>query len=299
MVTYTNVSARALRVSLHISQWNAARFDRTVSDELTKDKHAAADHARVNKHLFGTKRASRLTAPEFAAVKDAAEALYLFHIVQTLPWSGMGRNGQRLLPTSNYMTYTDGIRTRGNALRSAASDFIDVYPRLKAEAMLRLGDLAKDGDFLDDDVIAERFSYDVAFSPVPSTGDIRVDLPADQIDALEADVTSRVESATRLAMDDAWKRLHDAVARIRKAASTDGVVRSNLIDSVREVCDVLARLNIADDERLNAMRRKVEIELTSITVEDLRGNDAVRADTEDRAAKIMASMSAFYSPVAA
>lgn len=109
----------------------------------------------------------------------------------------------------------------------------------------------------------------------------------------------RVEEAVREAMDDGWRRLHDAVARIRKATGSDGIVRGTLIENARAVCDVLVRLNVAQDERLEAMRRRVEAELTTLAVEDLRTDERLRADTVRRADAIMATMGAFYTPAPA
>ena len=96
----------------------------------------------------------------------------------------------------------------------------------------------------------------------------------------------------------AGERLHEAVLRIRKASGEDGIVRGNLIEHARETCDLLVRLNVAEDERLDAVRERVERELTVLSVEDLRKDDRLRDDTARRAGEIIAAMGAFYTPVA-
>lgn len=301
MTDYTNVSARAMLVSLRISTWDAQRYDREVSDEVADAKRADKSSGRYNKHLFGSRKSSRAIAPEFAAVHDAALALYNFHMENTLPW---GTNGDRLLATANYYAYSDGVRTRGLALEHAAADFVAAYPRLKDEARLRLGSLYRDDDFPPVSDVRHRFTFDVAIWPVPSGGDIRVDLPADQISAIEAQINSKAESRARDAMREAWARLHQVVDRIRRAASeAEGGRRnpvfSTLMTNARETCALLARLNVGEDERLDALRKRVEDELTVIEVEDLRTDERLRADTSRRAEDIANAMSAFYSPPAA
>lgn len=298
MVDYTNVSARAMLVDLHVSIWSAQRFNRDVSDEVAERKRADRYSGRYNVHLFGTRRAGRKIAPEFSAVHDAADALYQFHIANTLPFGG---NGERLLSTANYFAYTDGVRQRGTSLERAADAFAQAYPQLKQEAEARLGELYRPDDFLPDDEVRQRFGWSVEFKPVPASGDIRVDLPADEVAKIEQQIAVRVEGTVREAMQEAWDRLRHSVERIRSAAGTSesgraGTVRDTLIESVRETCEILGRLNVAQDERLDDLRRRVEHDLTSIAVEDLRKDDRLRADTELKAADIIAQMSAFYQP---
>ena len=296
MTDYTNVSARAMLADLTISLWQAQRFNRAVSDEVADRKHAARDAGRYNVHLFGTRRKSKEVAPEFAAVHDAASALYDFHVAQTLPWGG---RGERLLATANFVAYSDGIRARGARFRQAADLFVDAYPRLCAAAPQRLGALYDEADFPPADEVRRRFGYEVEFLPVPNGGDLRVDLPADAIAEIEQQVAARVEARAREAMADAWRRLYEAVARIRKAAGETesgrkGAVRDTLIAHAQETCAILASINVAQDERLDVLRRRVEEELTGIAVEDLRTDTRLRQDTARRAEDIMAAMGAFY-----
>jgi len=137
---------------------------------------------------------------------------------------------------------------------------------------------------------------------VPSGDDIRLALPADEVDRIRQQVTAAAEDATRDAMRNAWERLHEAVGRIHKATGKDGVVRPNLMDHAREVVDVLARLNIGGDVELEQLRQRVERELVAAVpdVEVLKKgkDDAARATTQKTAADIMAAMAAHYAPPA-
>lgn len=298
MVNYSDVSARAMLVSLHISVWDAQRYNREVSDEVAEQKQAEKHSGRYNVHLFGSRKRSKEIAPEFAAVHDAASQLYDFHIQNTLPW---GTTGERLLATKAYYQYTDGVRLRGMRLERAAAEFADAYPRLVEEAKARLAGLYREDDFPPASEVRRRFGWSVDVGPVPSAGDLRVDLPADQLAAIEQQVTARAEERTREAMGDAWARLHQVVERIRRASGETATGRKSpvfdtLIESARETCELLARLNVGEDERLEEMRQRVEQELTDIAVEDLRTDAKVRQDTTRRATDIASAMSAFYAP---
>jgi len=292
MTDYTNAAARAMLVSLNISTWAARKFDKGATAQVNAQNKASDKAGRYNKHLLAG-------APEHEALISACEAARDLHYSQTLPWSD---KGSRLLPTANFMEYTKAMRKQFAALDALLSTFVQRYPALvdaAAEQHAALGQLFNRAEYPKAADIARRFSWAMHFDQVPS-GDFRVDLPADQLDMISAEVRSRSEAATRDAMQGAWERLHDAVARIHKATdeSGKGIVRGTLIDNCRNVVDVLVRLNVAGDERLEAMRQRVEKDLSQLDVADLRKDGKVRKDTAAKARNIMDAMSAFYAPQA-
>lgn len=294
MTNYTNVGSRALLVTLNVSVWIAQRFDKDVSDEVADAKGAERHSGRYNKHLFGTRRAGRLIAPEFFAAIDAGDTLRKIHNRETLPWSREG--GERLLTTKNYFEYMKLIRAAGREFETAVADFVRAYPRLILEAKPRLGEIFDVDDFIDVDEVKQHFAWSISLARVPAGGDVRIDLPPEVVATIERDIESSVEARVREAMLDAWQRLREAVARIAKASREEGIIRDNLIEHAKEVCSVIARLNVAESAELDEMRERVERELTDLAVEDLRKDEKLRKDTESRANDIIAQMSAFYEP---
>lgn len=290
MTDYSTVSARAMLVQLNISTWSGRKFDKGATAKVNSDNKASSKAGRYNKHLLAG-------AAEHEALITACENARAMHYVQTLPWSDIG---SRLLPTANFMVYSEKMRKAFALCDERLADFVDAYPSLVDAAEQEhtaLGKLFNRADYPRASEIKHRFSWKLNFDQVP-TGDFRVDLPADQLEQFSADVRRRTIDATKEAMDGAWARLRDAVARIHKASSPDGVVRSTLIENARSVCDILGRLNVAGDERLDAMRERVERELAQLDLDDLRKDDTVRADTAKKAKRIMDAMSQFYSPSA-
>ena len=289
MTDYTTVSARAMLVTLTMSSWSARKLDKAVSREVNDAHAASAKAGRYNKHLLAWAKEYKTLISRMVAAREA-------HYGQTLPWAD---TGWRLLPTANYLQYMDAMRKEFAAMDALRADFMEAYPRLVDEAQRQheaLGRLWQREDYPTARAMRAKFSWALEWRPVPSAGDIRVDLPGDQLDAIRAQVEGRMRDLAAEAMAGAWARLHEAVARIRKAAGPDGIVRGTLVEHARETCDVLARLNVAQDERLEAMRARVEHELAVLSVEDLRQDEAVRADAARRAEDIMAAMGAFYAP---
>lgn len=291
MTDYTNVSARAMLVSLHVSTWAARKFDKGATAKVNEDNKASAKAGRYNKHLLAG-------AAEHEQLVSACEACRELHYSQTLPWSD---KGSRLLPTKNFMDYTKVMRKQFGIMDARLDTFVAEYPRLVDEAErahTALGQLFNRAEYPRAQDIKRRFSWSLKFDKVPD-GDIRVDLPEDVLAEISAEARTAAADRVREAMEGAWHRLHEAVARIHKATSPDGVVRPTLIDNARSVCELLARLNVADDERLETMRLRVEKELAQLDLEDLKQKDgAVRKDAAKKAKNIMDAMSAFYTPPA-
>jgi hypothetical protein len=295
MTTYTHVSARAVLVSLHVSTWSARKFDKKVTKEVNDSKGAEANASRVNKHLLAG-------AVSHERVLKAAQALRDLHYKETLPWTD---EGKRLLPTKNYLDYTTKMRDAFAAFDRAVAAFEADYPALKAQAPTLLGALYNADEFPKESEIAGKFARDFAIDPVPEKGDIRCDLPEDQVAAIEVAMARRLEQAARDASKDAWERLREAIVRISKATAEKvegqraSSVRDTLIVNVQRVCDSLARLNIAEDADLDALREETARAFASVTVEDLRDNEALRAATKRKADDLLAKMGVFAAPVAA
>ena len=132
---------------------------------------------------------------------------------------------------------------------------------------------------------------------MPSAGDIRVNLPDDERDAIAEAVTIRVQRATETAMQDAWDRLYHAVAHMQdRLGNKETVFRNTLVSNMRDVVDVLARLNVTENEDLEAMRRRVDEELTAFDAESLRDDETLRSATADKAKAILDAMASFYAP---
>jgi hypothetical protein len=72
-----------------------------------------------------------------------------------------------------------------------------------------------------------------------------------------------------------------------------GTYRDSLIENARDLCDVLKRLNIADDPELERFRRETAL-LAMSEPETLRKSEAVRVETAERAESILQDMAKTY-----
>jgi ABC-type transporter Mla subunit MlaD len=113
------------------------------------------------------------------------------------------------------------------------------------------------------------------------------------------DTEERVNAAVLEAQKDSFNRLHECVTRISERLNDPkAIFRDSLIENARELTDVLTRLNVADDPRLEELRKRVE-ELAQVSPEALRTLPFQRATTAKTADQILADMQAVFGELTA
>jgi hypothetical protein len=270
-------------VSLRISAWSARKYDRKISAEVAESHGASLDAGRYNKNLMPADAAS------YKALQSHIANLRVMHYAQTLAWSD---DGWRILPVKNYTPYTDMVRRGFHEADSLLNTFASDYPSLRLEAKRQYNGMCNDTDYPVS--IRDRYGWSVEYAPVPCGTDFRVTLAQSEIDTIAARTEQRVKQAFSDAQNDAVKRLAECVSRIHeRLAQPDAIFRDSLIGNARELCDVLTRLNLADDPQLESLRRQTEI-LAASDPQTLRDNADVRVNTANEAQAILDAMTATY-----
>lgn len=294
MTNYSGISSRAVLVRFVATTWAARKLDKKATKTAQDTHGASAKSGRFNKHLLADADAHT------ALVNTIGNARTVFY-KHTLPW---GDDNWRLLPNANFQVFSEAIREAQSAIETSLNDFIARYPALRELARQQLGDLFDEKEYPSPSEVQSKFTWKIEYNPVATSGDVRLDLPADVVAQIEQAVTTRVDAAAKGALEDAWKQLGAAVERIKKAArqggegTRAGTVRDNLIDNLNEVTERLARLNVAQDENLVEALQRARQELGGIAVEDLKKDARLRSDTERRAEAILASLQGLYAPAA-
>ena len=281
-----NLSDRALLVQLSISQWTARKLDKKATRQVADANHTTTAAGRFNKVL--------LPMNEYLErVHSKSGLIRTLYYDNTLPW---GLDGMQILPTTNYLNFMTTFRKEKADWEFLCREFFDHYDQLKwrakHDAQFSLGSLYNEADYPPLDDVKKKFRLDVAIFPVPTT-DFRVQLGSEELNRIQQEVEQRVKSAQNTAMLDVWQRLFDRVSKIaEKCADPKAIFRDTLMENAREICDVLPRLNFADDPNLETMRQEVEAKLLHHP-EALRNNPDLRRDTAAEARRIMNVMGGY------
>jgi hypothetical protein len=274
------LSNKALLVTLNISQWTARKLDKRESAEVEARNGTAAGAARVNKSLLPM-------AKSLDDIHKLTGTIRTDYYKLTLPWTeGMG-----IIKADAYMNFTSVMAGHKTQWEGMVRKFVDQYPDLREDARHLLGSLYRDDDYPEPALIAGKFRMDLSFFPVPDAGDWRVSLGDAEVEELREQVAAKVMESQGRAMQEAWNRIHEVVERAHERLSDPyNIFRDSLIENARELCDLLPTLNIADDPKLERVRKEVKAKLCAHDPQDLREDEALRAEVSAGLDDIMKKM---------
>jgi len=273
-----NIDTCAMLVEFNASVWTARKLDKSTTDEVTTNKHAAKDAARVNKHLLAGRT-------ELEVIQQAVGRARQYVYDNTSPWSD---SGLRLLPNTRFIKFAERMNEFDEEIAALVKAFIIIYPSLITAQAMALGDMFRRDDFPTPNDLVTKFSFRVNYMPVPTAGDFRVDVGNKAQEELKAKLESLTQERIDYAMSDVRARLGERLKRISDRLTTDYVqgeaktrrFHDTLVDGALEMCDLAKSLNITNDPALETARRELEQLLVGVTPSELRKDETIRQDVK-------------------
>jgi hypothetical protein len=265
-------------VEFNASVWTARKLDRTVTEEVIADKHAAArGAARVNKNLLAGR-------PELESISKFVAGVRNWVYANTLPWSD---SGLRLLPVKQFMRFEQQMKDHAVEFDKLVGAFVTIYPSLITAQAMALGSMFNRDEYPSAGVIATKFAFNYNYLPVPDAGDLRVDVGNEAKAELQAKLQEIADQRVAAANKELWERLHGHLTRMQdrlKVDIKDGEEKprrfhNTLVTGGVELCDLLDALNVTNDIELERMSKQLRSTLRGVDAEDLRDNLNLRAQT--------------------
>ena len=291
-----NLTHDAMLVSLRIAAWSGRLYDRQASTHVAVHHEASTAAGRYNKCL--------LPKTAFAAVASTMSAARTAHYAQTLPWDDQG---SRLLPVANYERYTelmDGLRER--MIRERAR-FIEDYEDNIDKARLDLGKLFRIAEYPSKEDLHGKFGMRYRIIPVPDADHFMAKLASDDTDRVKRDIESQIEERLHDAVGDLYRRLGEAVERVSERLREDDegkplVFRDSMIGNIRELVDIVPRLNIFGDETLAQLCGQVKEKIAGVEPDALRPSKSfdpvARASVKREADALKERFAGYFAPAA-
>lgn len=274
---------KALLVQLNISQWTARKYDRKATQNVAVNFNTTTSAGRYNKALLPMN-------DYLDRVHKKTTLIRTKFYTNTSPW---GIEGTFMLSSKNYLPFTNEFRKEKGEWQYLVDDFLNNYKDLKDNAKRFLNDLYDETDYPPQDILAKKFSMDLAIFPVPST-DFRVAIGDEELAEIQKDVERRVMDAQNHAMQDLWDRLYKQVEHMtEKLSDPKAIFRDSMVENARELCSLLPRLNFTDDPNLESLRQQVEANIARHHPDALRNDPDLRQDTAAEAKAIMEKMKTF------
>jgi hypothetical protein len=277
-----SIASSAVLIDLNISIWTARKLDKNVSKEIDINKNTTIKAGNYNKHILAG-------SDQLDAITKLANEIRDWHGRQTLPWSD---TGTRLLPMTNFFDYKQQLGVYEAEFKSRINTFIQQYPNIIQSMVYKLGNLFDRSEYPDADKIESKFNLRYTIMPVPETKDFRVDIADDIREEMQKEYQKAYEGRVETAMSDAWSRLHNTLEHMVDRLSGDDkkIFRNSLVDNALELTNLLTRLNITKDPKLEQARQALEQSLVGVTADDLRESQGARQEILSRVNEIMESI---------
>lgn len=280
----------ATLVTLNTARWHAKVKDRQASKD-------AATMGEADENSFETRKRLLVGADTMLkTIHKAIDEARAAHYEMTLPWTTTSmqdigrRTGGRLLPNTLFVEYTTVMAQKKQQMLDALNKFEPAYPALVETARQKLGKRFDAREYPNVSSIRSHFDLSFDFQPIPKGDDFK-GLPTAQLQALAAKINDNTQKQAEHAMQEVWVRLHEAVSRMaERLSSPDKLFHNTLVQNVRDVARLLAHLNVTQDAKVEALRKKVEKHLCQHDPKVLRENPTIRTQVAAHAASIIQEM---------
>lgn len=281
------IQSKALTVSLTVCQWSGRKLDKKITQEVNQQHNADDDAGRYNKLLIAKKYLD--------PIAKAANAARTFHMANTLPWAD---KGDRLLASANFLSYTKEMARFKSDFEREVTAFIAVYEDAKNDAKIRLNGMYNGNDYPNPVELKKCFEFDTCFLPLPEE-DFRLELSQTEINALTKQVENTFKERISAAVSDTWDRIKEQLTHMKtklrevKDDGSAGVFRDSLFNNLRDLIDLLPRLNVTDDPNITKICEAMQVLL--VDPEKVRTNSNLRAEKANEVDKIMNDFGQFFA----
>lgn len=266
-----SLSSSAMLVELNISVWTARKLDKKVSNDVDISNSTQTKAGNYHKNLLAGD-------DSLAAIGKLASLIRTYHMGITSPWND---SGQRLLTTAYFLTYKQEMARLEKEYWGLVNQFLPAYSTKISAAAFQLGTLFNREEYPDVDKVESKFGLSVRYTPVPESGDFRVDIGNEGVEELKAQYEEMYAFNVAKVTQDAWDRLYKVLNQLSFGLRTNedgtkGKVYESVLDNASDLCEILQHLNVSGDTQLEAMRVKLQDSLCGIEVEDIKKSDYVR-----------------------
>lgn len=278
-----SVQSKVMLCSVTISTWYARRFDDKATAEV-ESNHQAKGIGRFNKRLLPEH------APSFHEVCSLGNRIRSYFYAHTLKYDQLG---VRLLPTMIYMDFMQAMREMKDEFDLKASIFLTDYLDLKAQARSELNGLFNESDYPTLAEVTTKFGVRMGVLPFPDASQFGVELPADVLSGLRTELDQHVINSIAVANNDLVGRLYEAVSNMASRLYASGNVRLDVANNVRDLCNLLPKLNFTNDPKLNHILDQAKTHLAVHSGAELKDSEVLRSQVAAKASEIEGLMAAF------
>ena len=272
-----SINEKALLVKLSVSQWYNRAIDRKVTDEIAQRYEITEQEDKYVKTLL----------PRVAVrnIQRAISDLRTFHYTNTLPWQD---DSVRILSSGNFFQYQQGIAARRAKLDEVVAEFVSNYPKWLDHARKTKKGLFDETQYPTASGIGDHYKVNVTFLPFPNVADFRVDIDGKELEQIQTQTAQALTEALSSANQNLIDRLYERVYLLYSALNDpEKIFRDNTVTSIVEMADLVERLNVTNDSRVNSAVAASRTALQDVHPDMLRSSPDFRNKVALRAAELL------------
>jgi hypothetical protein len=124
--------------------------------------------------------------------------------------------------------------------------------------------------------------------------DIRISVSQQEVDRLKEEVEKNIYKKITDSTKDMWNRIREAVEHMyQRLSDKDAKFKKSLVENIRDLVDLLPRLNFTDDPDINEAIDDMKKLL--VDPDELRTNQIKRNETARNAKELLNKISDFVS----
>ena len=277
-----SIATSCSNVEFTASIWTGRKKDKRASAQVTSDNNAESGSAGVYKKLLGN-------CPELEAItKHVGNVRNNTHYRMTMPWSDLG---QRLLTTAMLPDYQRMMSEAQVEFWRLVAEFMRVYQWELSQVQAKLGTLYRPEDYPSEDDIREKFGFNVMYTPIPESGDFRVDVGSDQMQELQDNYEQHYTMQINRAMSNIHDRTVEKLTKLHDSINWErgerkGKIFESVFDHCLELIDMLETCNLTGNTQMAAVHAKLKAQfmgkgMQALSPEALREDDVLRRQTRD------------------
>ena len=276
----TGLQYRAVLTCVSIHQWGARKASKGLAAGLAFDTEASDEAYAVTKRLVDSEH----TKP-MRDVYKAARETWLFNSVA---WS----EEWRLMPAGNLERFTQGMIDLERQFNEAVGEFVEKFEGLVKLGVKHLGTSFDPDDYPDPRELRRHYSFIWRVSPVPETGDIRVQVSGEVAARLRAQGRKAAQDAASKSSLDLIERMLDVARRAQSAfdLTDDGrakPIKGALLRDMQHVATSFDALNVVGDPKVARAIESFRAAFSGIDADGLRADKAARAAHHQKAGGVV------------
>ena len=282
-----SIANSAVLVRLNISVWGASKRNKDLENEVAAGKNADPRAMRMYDNLM-------VGSSGHKDIQLHAAKSRLWHNTMTLPWD---ERGYRLCPTSLFMEYKSQHNLKKATFDNMVSKFEQKYESYRDIAKEYRGDVFNEMDYPPVEEVMDKFAWNFVVAPVPESGHLCIDLPAQEMAELKASCDAEVERKVAEAAKENEKRLLKELQGISAKCTDTGNDEDDdkkrwydsFVTNPLDLCRMLKHMNLTNDPKIEEARQRLEDIMVGKTKDMFKDSPTVRQEVKEEVDSIINS----------